>query len=111
MSRVLDYDPLTGVTTTFDYYAAEDKTIVTYHQDVSRILDSNKEAQLDIDHQRKGAKEEWAHYARIPIVVQYEWLQKFGVNFADPDHWPKVVELINSRDYSYLKRTTYYHDR
>lgn len=111
MSRVIDYDPLTGLTTTFDYIAAEDKTVLTYTQDCTRIIEDNKQAMLDEDMHKAGSKEEWAHYARIPIVVQYEWLQKFGVNFANPDHWPGVVKLINSPDYRYLKRTSYFHDR
>ncbi len=84
---------------------------MTYHQDVTNILEDNKLAQLDTDMHRRGSKEEWAHYARIPIIVQYEWLQKYGVNFADPDHWPAVMKLINSPDYKYLKRTSYFHDR
>lgn len=111
MSRILDFDPLTGMTMTFRYDADTDTTVVGYQQDCAPILDDNKEAALDVDSHRKQAKNEWAHYARIPTVVQYKWLYEHGVNFADKNHWPKVMQLLNSPEYKYLKRTTYYHDR
>jgi len=109
--KLLDKDPLTGVSTLFDWDATENRFRLCYQQDAEPVIEANKRAQLDLDTQRKQAKEGWAQYASIPAVVQYEWLYKYGVNFADRDHWPAVMKLLNSPDYRYLKRTTYYHDR
>ena len=96
---------------TFRYDHDKDQTIIGYSQDCDPILEDNKAAALDIDKHRKQAKSEWARYATIPTVVQYKWLYEHGVNFADRNHWPKVMELINSPEYRYLKRTSYFHDR
>lgn len=111
MSRILDYDPISGLTTTFDYQSDTDTTVIGYKQDCEAILDDNKEAMLDIDTHRRQAKNEWAHYAKIPVGVQYDWLLNHGVNFFKKEDWPRVMKLLNSRDYRYLKRTTYFTDR
>ena len=111
MERVVDVDPLTGLTTVFDWDETENRFRLGYKQDCSNVIDSNKEALLDTSRHRQEAKEEWAHYAKVPTIVQYEWLYKHGVDFAKKDHWPGVMRLLNSPDYKYLKRTTYYHDR
>jgi hypothetical protein len=44
MKRLLDYDPATGLKTFHDYDEAEDKTFISYEQDVEPILDRNKAA-------------------------------------------------------------------
>jgi len=113
-SRILDVDPLTGLTVTFRYDEASDKVILGHHQDmdaVKAVLEDNKLAALDTDMHRTGAKRDWALYARVPNIVQMEWLVKYGVDFGNRDHFKKCMELINSPDYKYLKRTTYHHDR
>ncbi len=111
---LIDHDPFTGITTTMQYNAEKDSIVLGYvatSDGVSAVLEDNKAAMLDVDLHRKGAREEWAHYAKIPPIVQYEWLYKHGVDFNKRDHWPGVMRLLNSPDYRYLKRTTYYHDR
>ena len=109
--RFVDFDPLTGITTTFAYDHTEDKFTVGYSQDTTAIQEDNKLAQLDVDSHKRQSKENWAHYAKVPNIVIMEWRQKYGVDFFNRDHWPKVMQLINSPDYRDLKRTTYYHDR
>ncbi len=96
---------------TFEYDHASDKTYIGYHQDVENILERNKQDQLDSDKHKRQADAEWAHYARVPVIVQMEWLQKYGVNFHNPDHKKAVFKLLNSPDYAYCKTTSYRHDR
>jgi hypothetical protein len=111
---LIDTDPFTGITTTVQYNAEKDSVVLGYIASgagVNAVLEDNKAAALELDRHRKEAKEEWAHYAKIPTIVQYEWLYKHGVDFAKRDHWPGVMRLLNSPDYRYLKRTTYHHDR
>jgi hypothetical protein len=109
--QLIDVDPISGITTTFSYDHANDQFTVGYFQDTTAIQESNKLAQLDIDSHRKQAKNNWNLYARVPNIVIMEWKRKYGVDFFDRDHWPRVMQLINSRDYADVKRTTYYHDR
>ena len=111
MQRLLDVNPLTGEWITFDYNHAEDTFTIGHHQDTTPIIEENKKAILEIDHHKFQAKNEWAHYAKVPNIVILEWKQKYGVDFFNRDDWPRVMKLINSREYADLKRTTYKHDR
>jgi hypothetical protein len=99
------------MTVTFEYDHSGDKFVIGHHQDCTAIIDDNKKALLDVDSHRKQSQNDWAHYAKVPNIVIMEWRQKYGVDFFNRDHWPRVMALVNSRDYQYLKRTTYHHDR
>ena len=106
--RVLDYDPLTGVTTYFDY-TSEDQMVITHSQDVTTVLDGTQAMRNDEDYSRKGIKQDQWHYARIPDTVAMEMLTKHGVNIMKtPIDWPSVLKLINT-EYPYLKVTTKHH--
>ena len=74
---------------------------VAYDQiNLQDILDDNKRAQNEgLD--RKG--ELW-HAARIPPIVEIEWLTKYGVRLNDPNHGEAIKRLLNSSEYSHLKR-------
>ena len=96
---------------TFDYNEADDSITIGHHQDAETIIESNKWALQDLDQHKRAAKSEWAHYAKIPEIVIMEWKTKHGVDFWNPDHWQRCMELINSPDYKFLKRTHYHHDR
>lgn len=110
MSRILDYDPLTGETITFRYDHAKDQTIIGYAQDCSSIIESNKQAQIEVDSKR-AIRRNWWHYACIPNIVILKWKIEHGVDFSNPDHKEAWMKLLNSPEYSGLKRTTLTHDR
>ena len=107
--RIVDYDPMTGVTTTFDYDHSTDKTIIGYEQDVSLLLDANKALQNDEEYSKKGIKDGWWHYASYPAIIIEKWMTEYGVNVFDKDHKKKVLELTNRPEYRYLKTTTKMH--
>lgn len=107
--RIVDYDPVFGVTTYFDYDAASDTTIVGTEQDVSILLDENKRLQNDDGVWKQGVKNSWAMYARYPAVIIQKWLNEYGVNVFDENHSKKVFELTNRPEYRYLKTTTKMH--
>ena len=111
MTRLLDFNPLTGESVTFRYDHATDQFIIGHHQDTTAVVEDNQAAMLDIDAHRRQAKNDWAHYAKIHNVVIMKWKQDHGVDFFDRNHWSKVMSLLNSPDYRYLKRTSYFHDR
>ena len=103
---MIDYDPFTGVTTSFDYDHASDTTLISSEQDVSTLLDANKRLQNDPDVWKSGVKNSWAQYASYPAIVIEKWMNEYGVNVFNKDHTKKVLELTNRPEYRYLKTTT-----
>jgi len=98
--RLFDYDPATGVRT---WFSSSDEDGGTWkfrrEQDVSPILDANKEAQTDSWDKRS---EMW-HAAHIPTLVMYEWATKHGVEMWNPEHKDGVKRLLNDPEYRYLR--------
>lgn len=106
--QVLDHDPLSGITTYFDY-TGDDQMVITTEQKVDRVLDQNQVLRNDDDYSRKGIKQDQWHYARVPDIVAMEMLQKYGVNMMKPPiDWPSVFKCINTH-YPYLKVTNKHH--
>jgi hypothetical protein len=105
--RLLDYDPINGVSCWFEY--RNDHVVLTHTQDISQVLEANKRSANDDDKTKQGIKQDWWKYASVPAVVEIEWLQKYGVSLDNPDHKKKVFELLNHPDYRYLKSTSKVH--
>lgn len=102
--RILDHDPLTGVTTYFDY-GSDDVAHVTYVQDPTSVLDTAHEMRTVAEYTRHGIKNDLWHYARIPDVVAMEMWTKHGVNMMKPPiDWKSVLRCINTH-YPWLKVT------
>lgn len=112
MERIIDVDPITGITTTFEYNAVGDETkIGMVFANNDHIIESNKWALGDLDKHKKQSKDGWAHYAKVPFDVIEKWKREEGINFWDANDWKRVMKKLNDPDYRYLKRTTYKHDR
>ena len=103
--RIVDYDPFTGITTTFDYDHASGTTYVGAEQDVSLLLDQNAQMRNDPSYWKQGVKDCWAHCASIPNIVIEKWIKDYGVNVYNKDHNAKVKKLLNSPEWRYLKTT------
>jgi len=99
VKRLLDFDPVTGLKTFHDYDATEDKTFISYEQDVEPILERNKALQAE----NTGKMGDMVHVASIPCSIQLKWLIEHGVDITKPDHSDGVKRLLNSPDYRYLK--------
>ena len=101
-----EYDPYTGVTSI--NYATDDDDYVTVRreQDVQGILDTTAETRNTGSADIGIKKDLWA-YCTIPLVVQYEMLNK-GINVFNKDHTKKVLDEINA-NYPHLKYTTKTH--
>ena len=102
MSEFFDYDPVTGITEFFEWDDENRCAVIRSVQDVSALLDRNRELRnsgaTDI-----GIKNEWWHVASIPCVVQME-LRKKGIDIFNPDQWNLLAKTIET-DYPYLKTT------
>jgi hypothetical protein len=104
MPILFDHNSVTGVSQYFDYDPAKDTYYLTSTQDLSCMLDKIKEARDNPAIWDKGVKEEWAHFASIPPVVEMQLKQK-GIDMYNPDHTKALVKEINE-NYPYLKLTT-----
>jgi hypothetical protein len=104
MSRdLLDHDVMTGISTYHDYDHDTDTTFITTEQDCSDITDINKAQQNEgFD----KTKDMW-HAASIPIVVQMEWMTRYGVDLMNKDHMDGVKRLLNSNEYMHLRRNNF----
>ena len=109
---ILDVNPFTGETVTFDYNAADDSITIGHHQDCAPIIDDNKRQIIEADHSQQ-IKNDWIKYATVPYVVIEKWKRELGVNFFSPDpaEFKKVMMLINSRDWRKVKTSAITHDR
>ncbi len=106
--RLLDHDPITGVTTWFDYDNDNDTMFLTTEQSaeqVNSVLDSTAAMRADGGYSKRGIKQDWWHYARIPNAVIMEMKLKHGVDMMAPKpDWKSIMKLIN-REYPALKTT------
>ena len=111
--RILDYDPLTGITTYFDYNHEERAGHIYREQTgVDVILDANKALQNDDDVTKKGIKDGWWHYGQIPMIVLEKWMNEHGVDAFKKENWEKngpVWKLLNHPDYRWIKTTSKMH--
>lgn len=106
---IFDKDPFTGVTTYFDYDNLSGQSILSYEQDVKPALDRAAELRARPDRAKKGIKNDWLHYAIVPVVIQYEMLHKHGVDYGNPEHGAAVLKLLNT-EYSRFKTTEITHN-
>lgn len=110
MAQLLDYNPLTRMTVTMDYNHSTDELVIKHEQDTSHIIDDNKRMVIEGDHSAQ-MRNDWIKYARVPDIVIMEWRTKYGVDFFNREHWPRVMKLINSPDYRDVKTSAIHHDR
>jgi len=99
--RFLSRDPLSGAVESFKYDESEDRCIIRRTADNSPLIESNKRSQMDETGWNKDKSMRLA--ARITPDIQLEWLQKYGVRAWDKNHKKKVLQLLNSNEYRYLR--------
>lgn len=80
----------------------DDGFLLRYEQDVEDILELNKAKQSAGRDYYAQDPELW-RVASIPVVVQMDWMTKYGIDILNEDHWPRVKKLLNSNEYRYLK--------
>ena len=100
--RLLNHDPLTGVS---EFYSEDDegRSVISYEQDVSKVLKQNKEFQKDEDYSKNGKKEEMWHVASIPAIVQLKWKMEEGIDIYNRDHWPAVRRKLMDSENRHLR--------
>lgn len=96
---LLDVDPLTGVRQYFGWDADGNEYLI------DEIDKSTTQAVIDQNKRIEGAGmgKDVRLAASIPPEVQFEWLDKYGIQFWNPDHKEGVKRLLNSNEYRYLR--------
>jgi hypothetical protein len=102
MPQFLEYDPISGLRTDFDYDEESGNVILQRSQDVSALLDYNA-ALRNAGATDKGIKESWWLYAKIPPIFMLKMRAK-GINVEDGRHIDRVLQEINT-NYPALKTT------
>jgi hypothetical protein len=104
MGVFFDDDPNTGVTQTFDYDPVTEDVRLTSTQDLDNFFEQVKRKRDNPDAWAKGVKEEFAHYASIPPVIEMELLKQ-GIDIHNPHQTKELMKAINTK-YPFLKVTT-----
>ena len=84
--------------------AEDDKVIISRSQDVSAILDYNKEKQIE----GYNRKSDLRHVTSIPFVVVEIWLKESGLKIGSREFAEYVKKKLLSGDYSKLMIHGYY---
>lgn len=75
---------------------------VRYRQNVEPILERNKAHAAEYGKGPRGKT--MAPIASIPIVVQYQWLKRYGItNVFDPQYADLIKRLLNDPEWRYLR--------
>ena len=97
MRELIDFDADTGAKLYLERDA--DGFSLREEHDVTPVIEANKIALNDgFDRSR----DMW-HAARVPIGIMFEWKEKFGIEFWNPNHKAGVMRLLNSNEYRYLR--------
>jgi hypothetical protein len=111
MQRLLDFDPITGESVIFTGHG--NGTFSITHQQsaesVESILEHNRQATNLPEYTKRGFKQDWWHYARIPNIIALKWRNELGIDIFNRDHKKKIFQLLNSPEYKYLKTTSKHH--
>lgn len=110
MKRVVDYNPVSGITMSVDYDRHTDTTTIIHEfDDVGSALDRNKALANDTDYTKKGIRDGWWHYAFIPNAIIHKWMVEEGINAYKKEDEARVFKKLNSPEYRYLKTTAKHH--
>ena len=95
-----------GLETIFHHDEKTNVSTIEHKQDVQKFIDVNKDLH-NTSYQRDGIKDDWVHAARIPEIVQIQWMQKYGIkDIYSREYTPLILKLLNSPEYKYLKTGT-----
>lgn len=105
MKRIVDHDPITGITDYFEYDSLTEVTTLSTFQDVETILEDNKLLQNNDEYTKAGFKKEFWHYATLPNILIDKWLREEGLDVFNKNHEKRLFQKLNSPDFKYLKAT------
>lgn len=72
------------------------------YSNVAHILKSNRDLRNDGTN-GWSASRDMQHVARIPLFVAQKWLAEEGIDYSNPEDWPRVVAKLNDPEYCLLR--------
>lgn len=85
------------------YDEGTDSLVVMTSQDVTPILDRNKElANPGLHGDGYSPSRDLRRAASIPLIVVHQWFRE-GINVYDQNDWPAVKRKLNDPEYAYLR--------
>lgn len=104
MRRLVDHDPITGITTWHEYDSTTKQThIHTTYADapIDSVLDLN----VNMQNENAGwsPSKEWRRVGSIPMAVIHSWLVNDGIDVFDKNDWPAVRRKLNSNEFRKLR--------
>lgn len=101
-----EINPVTGAREDF-YWDDQQQALVqrTRHQ-IGDILEANKRrANATTDGRKFGTDNVLHHVADIPNALIVKFKKDHGIDVFDPNHKKRLLRLLDSPDYRYLKST------
>jgi hypothetical protein len=84
------------------YHEDSDGSLIVHRKaDVEPLLEHNKVLQTLND--GYSPSRELRRAASIPMAIIEKWKNEMGVDVFNPDHLPKVRQLLNSSEYLWLR--------
>jgi hypothetical protein len=104
MSEFFEYDSATGIRTDTEFNAESGEMSLIRTADVEPVLEYAKALANHDEVSRRGIKESWWLYAKIPPIVMLQ-LRAKGIDVFDKNDEKRVFAELNT-NYAYLKTTS-----
>jgi len=104
MKRLLEHDPLTGVTEWAHIDEMSDECAIQHTQDVEPIIERNKRLQNEGPNMSADKSLHWI--GSIPLVIAHKWIVEDGINWLalpKPEMRSYVNRKLSDPDYRYLR--------
>ena len=98
--RLLPSNPFSDIVETFHYDDTIDRMVIQRVQDVEPYLERNKYMR---NHVTQNKNSSFRMLADIPLSVVEIFLKKHGCDVFNPTHEKKLLKLLHSREYAYLR--------
>lgn len=107
MSEFFEYDPISGIKTELSWSEQDQEMTLIRTADSEALLNYTKAMAADGDVSKRGIKESWWLYAKIPPIVELQ-LRAKGIDIYDRNNQERVFQEINT-NYPHLKCTDGHH--
>ena len=89
---------MSDTTINTSYHVEDNKIVINRSQDIQRILDWNKERNIDGHNRRSDMR----LAGRIPFVVVEMWMKESGLKLGSPEFLEYVKKKLMSGEFSKL---------
>jgi hypothetical protein len=106
MIELIDVNPITGLQTLIEFDAHNPKKFHIHHrQDVTAIIERNKELQKHPEYKKQGIKRGMQHVATVPDIWQHHLLKHHNINVLKKSDWPRFKKILQDPAYKHLRAT------